>query len=297
MLLALLLWATAADPAVERLIDSAYAASSEFASATLLRILENGWVRDRKRAIQLAETAFDLASAAKRQVSCGVCAERPREVALLLEANACSLQLDRVSLQQRAVKILARLDSVRSLEFADRLPPPEQRQPRCVSGTPEGIIRLDDPPKEPPTSDLKRRWTTLMFGTSGRMLPEEQRRGNEWKDQFDQLLRDAESLELPDGLSPAEQLDARANLLGLLWWAAPSGPEQDRMLVRFLETARRSKLEREDPVLWFSEVKSVLDSVLSAEPSRRDAAFAALENSGSIVLSLYARLEKASASR
>jgi len=297
MLLALLLWATAADPAVERLIDSAYAASPEFASGTLLRILENAWVRDRKRAIQLAETAFDLASAAKRQVTCSLCGERPREAALLLEANACALDLDRTSLQQRAVKILARLDPARSLEFSSRMPPPEQRQPQCLSGSPAGTISLDQLPKEPPTADLKRRWTTLMFGTAGRMLPEEQRRTNEWKDQFDRLLRDAESLELPDDLSPAEQLDARASLLGLLWWAAPSGPDQDRMLIRFLETARRSKLERDDPVLWFSEVKSVLDSVLSADPTRRDAAFAALENSGSIVLSLYARLEKASASR
>ena len=297
MLFALLLWAASADPAVERVIDTALASSPEFASAALLRAVENGWVRDRKRAVELAVTAFDLAANAKRQVPCGICGERPREGALLLEAGACALGMDRVSLQQRAVDLLARLDVARSLEYAGRMPPLDQRQSRCLTGTPAGVIRLDDLPVEGPAAELRNRWQLLMFGNGGRVLPDEKKRTAEWNAQFDQLRNDAESLTLPDDLSPAEQLEARSGMLGLLWWAAPAGPDREKLLYRFLETARRSKLEREDPVLWFSEVKSVLDLVLTTQPERRDAVLMALENSGSTVLSLYARLEKAAANR
>lgn len=297
MLLALLLWAAAADPAVERLIDSAFAAPPEFAAGALLRVLEGGGVSDRKRAISLAETAFDLAAIATRQVPCGFCSERPREGALLLEAAACSLGLDRASLQRRAVDVLAKLDVPRSLEYAERLPPAEQRQPRCLAGTPAGTIRLDDLPKESPGADLKGRWQSLMFGTSGRMLPDDRKQTAEWKDQFDQLLRDVESRQLPDEMGQAERLEAESGMLGLLWWAAPAGADRDRVFTRYLESVRRSPLQREDPVLWFAGVKSVLDLVTSTQPDQREGVLNALETSGSAVLSLYARLEKSVPSR
>jgi hypothetical protein len=146
--------------------------------------------------------------------------------------------------------------------------------------------------QRPEIEDLRLRWQSLMYGTTSRMLPEDKKANQEWREAYAALIRDVEALQpLPDS-SEVETLERRCVFLAMLYMAAPAGREQDAMLQRYLLVLRTSPLENEDPLFWYSRVRAFYRSARPNDPVQREKLFAALEASGSPMLSLYARLER-----
>ena len=146
--------------------------------------------------------------------------------------------------------------------------------------------------QRPEIVDLRLRWQRLMYGATSRMLPEDKKNNPEWREAYAALIRDVEALQPLPGSTEVETLERRCAFLALLYMAAPAGQEQDAMLRLYLLVVRTSPLENEDPLFWYSRVRAFYRAARSNDPVQREKLLAALEASGSPVLSLYARLER-----
>ena len=147
--------------------------------------------------------------------------------------------------------------------------------------------------QRPEIEALRLRWQRLMYGATSRMLPEDKKNNPEWREAYEALIRDVDALQPLPGSTEVETLERRCAFLALLYRAAPAGQEQDWDAARYLLVLRTSPLENEDPLFWYSRVRRVLPGrPVERNLVQREKLLAALEASGSPVLSLYARLER-----
>lgn len=146
--------------------------------------------------------------------------------------------------------------------------------------------------QRPEIEELRLRWQRLMYGATSRMLPEDKKNNPEWREAYAALIRDVDALQPLPGSTEVETLERRCAFLALLYMAAPAGQEQDAMLRLYLLVLRTSPLENEDPLFWYSRVRAFYRAARSNDLIQREKLLAALEASGSPVLSLYARLER-----
>lgn len=102
------------DPDLQGLVDTAASVPSEFAADALLRLAESGRIADRATKLELITNAFYLAESAQRPVKMRVGMPLPSDSREAFLASAYRLNLDKLSLQARAVKEMLPLDQAKA---------------------------------------------------------------------------------------------------------------------------------------------------------------------------------------
>jgi hypothetical protein len=154
------------------------------------------------------------------------------------------------------------------------------------------------------TPKLERFWQTprakqllvdglkLRSAPEGRMSTEAERSTPEWQRQFTDYLS-----ELADWTSVQEQSDAdyyhqKCIVFEALLELVPAGPQQDKVLLDFVNFIGNSNLQRQSPVEWFIQANSVLERVRHSNDSTLSKLSEAYEHSGNSLLELEIALEK-----
>ena len=124
--------------AVENLISDAQSQQAEIAADALIRLAESNKAIPVQRKIKLLEEAFSRASEAQYPVRIRYSGIADTRSGML--AEALDLQLDKLSLQSRAVKAMLSLDKKRAKELFDEIPSKLSLAP---AGCREGFVFPD----------------------------------------------------------------------------------------------------------------------------------------------------------
>jgi hypothetical protein len=126
------------------------------------------------------------------------------------------------------------------------------------------------------------------------VFPEAVRQTKEWRDQADLLLTDIEQWAGRREASERDFFYQKARLFTGLVDLTPPGVVRTRGIRAFIDFLRHTDTDRDRRPLWFALLNRFLE-VARSDPSRE--MFAALEESRHPVLSVYARLDRATARR
>jgi hypothetical protein len=197
-----------------------------------------------------------------------------------------------------------------------RFPPYVFREVRAISSEEvDGAGRMGDAPDNPEywTSPkaraLLRGVQELRFGPSqkgsvGRHEPLSvaARKTAEWQVRLDVLLKEFEQWKPEDEKSEIDYFLQKCDIYAALIELIPEGIERDQALRRAVDHLAASGLERDDPVLWFQQANEFVQEVrrspvTEAALTKRtegdgEWVVRQLEQSGSMILTLYARLER-----
>src|SRR5581483_10415990 len=127
-------------PDLYALTELARAAPPEFASLALLRVSESTRLTDRPWKQELIEEAFQSAAGAQNTRRRRMLDARFENSIQMNEAAADNLELDRISLQVRAVRDMLSLDSHAALELFQRLDFPPPRTATCSDALVENVV-------------------------------------------------------------------------------------------------------------------------------------------------------------
>ena len=95
---------------IQQVVDLAVAAPPEFAADALLRLVESGRVANKESQKQLVETAFGFGARAQHPIQLVAAPGSGADTRAAYRASALRLKLDAVSLQARALGLMAGLD-------------------------------------------------------------------------------------------------------------------------------------------------------------------------------------------
>ncbi len=180
-------------PNLRPLVNTALASPPEFAANALLRIVESGKVDDKPARMELIERAFRLATSAHEPYRKAALSGVIQDYRGSIQANAYGLQLDRVSLQTRAVRQMLALDKKAARELFLEIPRPAIAPLTC------------DDTLGPDLSDL---YKTLALVASQTFSPAEERHD----DHISLLLDYVATVSSPLQLAPAAELIRTANV-------------------------------------------------------------------------------------
>jgi hypothetical protein len=121
--------------------------------------------------------------------------------------------------------------------------------------------------------------------------PERVRQTKEWRDQAERFLDDLERWSGRHEAAERDYFYQKAVLFEGLLDLAPRSDVRGRALRSFVEFLRESNPDVERRALWFAIMNRLLDAARGTE---RRQVLAALEQSGSPILTLYARIEQMS---
>jgi hypothetical protein len=115
------------------ILDMANAAPPEFGASALLRLLESGGIDDQPTRRELIERAFELGAVAHDRWR--VRALPGASVLAGMRARAGELQLDRLSLETRAVRLMLPIDQPRARDIFLEIPKPAPEPLTCDDWT------------------------------------------------------------------------------------------------------------------------------------------------------------------
>jgi hypothetical protein len=121
-------WSQAPPPKLpepyQSIVELSHSAPPEFAADALLRMVESGKLADRDAKRRLLEEAFRLAQGATFPIRMRALPGLPVDNRAGFLGRAYGLQLDALSLESRAVKVMLAIDVPGARELFDEIPPP-----------------------------------------------------------------------------------------------------------------------------------------------------------------------------
>lgn len=132
---------------------------------------------------------------------------------------------------------------------------------------------------------------SLMFGSGGRGLRDDQKVTPQWRERFTTLARSIDEMKRESSEPAADFFYRKAGAYIVALTAAPPGPERDGVVLQYIGFLRTSDMQQEDVVAWFSQVDALVSLTQSVNAEEYRKLLAALTNSGHPVLRLYAEEE------
>src|SRR5581483_2674678 len=110
---------------VQNVIDTASALPPEFSADALMDVVESGWVTDKSRRLKLLRHAFEQAALVQQALKKRLAIDAQTDSRSGFQHLAFTLNLDRISLQTRAVNDLLPFDSDKAKDWFDEIRFPE----------------------------------------------------------------------------------------------------------------------------------------------------------------------------
>jgi hypothetical protein len=119
-------------------------------------------------------------------------------------------------------------------------------------------------------------------------LSDEQKDTAEWRERFDDFLRRVDELKAGVGEPEYRYFYRKATALQALLRVAPPGPEQDKVVRKFVAFLGSSNFQQESMLEWYAQVERTARAVKELKAGTYAKFLKELEGSGHPVLILYA---------
>jgi len=125
-------------------------------------------------------------------------------------------------------------------------------------------------------------------GLKGKPLADEQKDTAEWRERFDDFLRRVDELKAGVGEPEYRYFYRKATALQALLRVAPPGPEQDKVVRKFVAFLSSSNFQQESLLEWYAQVERTASAIKELKAGAYAKFLEELEGSGHPVLILYA---------
>jgi len=125
-------------------------------------------------------------------------------------------------------------------------------------------------------------------GLMGKPLTDEQKDTAEWRERFDAFLRKVDELKAGVGEPEYRYFYRKATALQALLRVAPPGPEQDKVVRKFVAFLGSSNFQQESLLEWYAQVERTASAIKELKSGAYAKFLEELEGSGHPVLILYA---------
>jgi hypothetical protein len=119
-------------------------------------------------------------------------------------------------------------------------------------------------------------------------LTDEQKDTTEWREQFDDFLRKVDELKAGTGEPEYRFFYRKATALQALLKAAPPGPDQDKVVRKFVGFIASSNFQQDNLLEWYAQMARTADAIKGMKAGTYAKFLQELEGSGNPVLVLYA---------
>jgi hypothetical protein len=125
-------------------------------------------------------------------------------------------------------------------------------------------------------------------GLRGKPLTDEQKGTAEWRARFDDFLRRVDEMKASVGEPEYRYFYRKATALQALLRVAPPGPEQDKVVRKFVSFLGSSNFQQESLLEWYAQVERTASAIKELKAGSYAKFLGELEGSGHPVLILYA---------
>jgi hypothetical protein len=164
----------------------------------------------------------------------------------------------------------------------------EALQPAKVEGKANLDPFFDDAEFQEGFQEYLDLWIGKKRGRNAKPLTDEQKDTTEWRERFDDFLLKVDELKAGVGEPEYRYFYRKATALQALLRVAPPGPEQDKVVRKFVSFLGSSNFQQESLLEWYAQVERTASAIKELRSGAYAKFLEELKGSGHPVLILYA---------